>query len=71
MSGCGTDTVSYVSRMTIDRFQCIWVAIIGEIYKLIVEYLGNGSDKNLANYIEIRCLIKALSVVPNDHINRE
>ncbi len=32
----------YVSRIAMNRFQCIWVAMIGEMYKLIVEYLENG-----------------------------
>ncbi len=44
---CGTGTVSRVSGKTMDRFQCTWVAMIGELYKLIIEYLGNGSGKNL------------------------
>jgi len=60
-----------VSEITIDRFQCTWVAMINEIYELIAEYLGNGSDRNLVSYIEISCSIKALFVVPSDYINRE
>ena len=39
---CGTGTVSRVSGKAIDRFQCTWIAMIDEIYKLIAEYLGNG-----------------------------
>ncbi len=37
----GIDIISYISGKTIDRFQYIWVVIIDEIYKLIVEYLKN------------------------------
>jgi len=29
-------------RERMDRFQCIWVAMIGEMHKSIAEYLGNG-----------------------------
>ncbi len=39
--GCGIGTVSRVSGKAMDRFQCTWVAMIGEMYELIVEYLGN------------------------------
>ncbi len=38
----GTGIVSRVSRKAMDRFQCTWVVMIGEIYELIAEYLGNG-----------------------------
>jgi len=31
-----------VSGKAIDRFQCTWVAMIGEMYELIVEYLEDG-----------------------------
>ena len=44
---CDIGTMSYMSRKAMDRFQCIWVAMIGELYKLIVEYLRNGLDRNL------------------------
>ena len=40
--GCDIGAVSRVSGKAMDRFQCIWVAMIGELYELIVEYLGNG-----------------------------
>jgi len=40
--GCGTGTVSRMLGKTIDRFQCTWVAMIGELHELIAEYLGNG-----------------------------
>ena len=40
-SGCGIGTVSRVLGKAMDRFQCTWVAMIGELYELIVEYLGN------------------------------
>ncbi len=43
----GIDTISYVSKKTMNRFQYIWVAMIGELYELIVEYLENGSNRNL------------------------
>jgi len=46
-SGCDTGTVSRMLRKVMDRFQCTWVVMIGEMYKLIAEYLRNGSDKNL------------------------
>jgi len=36
-----------MSKKAMDRFQCTWIAMIGEIYKLIAKYLGNGSEKNL------------------------
>ncbi len=39
--GCGTGTVARMSRKAIDRFQYTWVAMIGEMYELIVEYLEN------------------------------
>ncbi len=35
-----------------DRCQCTWVAMIGEMHELIVEYLGNGFKQELASYIE-------------------
>jgi len=44
--GCGTGTVSCVSGKAMDRFQCTWIAMIGELYELIVRYLGNGPGKN-------------------------
>ncbi len=34
-----------------DRFQCTWVAMIGEMYELIAEYLGNGFRQKPAGYI--------------------
>jgi len=34
-------TASYVLEKVKDRFQCIWVAMIGELYELIAVYLGN------------------------------
>ena len=37
-----TGTVSRVSGKAVDRFQCTWVAMIGEMYELIAESLGNG-----------------------------
>ena len=40
--GYGTGTMSCVSGKAMDRFQCTWIAMIDEIYRLIVEYLGNG-----------------------------
>ncbi len=45
--GCGTGTISRILKIAMDRFQCTWVTIIGELYKLIVKYLGNGSNKDL------------------------
>src|SRR6266566_3664203 len=42
IGGCGIDTVLCVLGKAMDRFQCTWVAMIGEMYELIVEYLGNG-----------------------------
>ncbi len=47
MGGCGVGIVSRVSGKAMDRFQCIWVAMIGEMYELIAECLGNGSGRNL------------------------
>ncbi len=41
VGGCGIGTVSRMSGKTMDKFQCIWVAMIGEIYELIAKYLGN------------------------------
>jgi len=38
---CDTGTVSRVSRKAIDKFQCTWVIMIGEMYRLIAEYLRN------------------------------
>ena len=40
--GCGINTMSHMSGKAMDRFQCIWVTMIGEMYELIVEYLENG-----------------------------
>ncbi len=40
--GGGTGTMSCVLGKAVDRFQCTWVVMIGEIYGLIVGYLGNG-----------------------------
>ncbi len=40
--GCSIGTISHVSRKAIDKFQYIWITMIDELYKLIVEYLGNG-----------------------------
>jgi len=37
-----TGTILHVSRKAMDRFQYTWVAMIGEIYKLIAKLLGNG-----------------------------
>ncbi len=45
--GCGIGIVLRVSRKAMDRFQCTWVIMIGEMYKLIVKYLGNGLGRNL------------------------
>ena len=39
---CDTGTVSRVSGEAMDRFQCTWIAIIGEMHELIAEYLGKG-----------------------------
>jgi len=36
-----------MSRKAMDRFQGTWIVMIDEIYELIIEYLGNGSDRNL------------------------
>src|SRR6266566_3447075 len=38
--GYDTGTVSRVSGKAMNRFQCTWIAMIGEIYRLIVKYLG-------------------------------
>ena len=43
-----------------DRFQCTWVAMIGELYELIVEYLGNEFMQEPASYIGMCCPIKSL-----------
>ena len=40
--GAALGTVSRVSGKAMDRFQCTWVAMIGEMHELIAEYLGNG-----------------------------
>jgi len=40
--GYDTGTMSRMSGKTMDRFQYTWVAMIDEMYELIVEYLGNG-----------------------------
>jgi len=45
--GCDAGTVSRVSGKAMDRFQCTWVAIVGELYELIVEDLGNSLGRNL------------------------
>ncbi len=45
---CGGRYVEWMRRgitsrildKTKDKFQCIWVAMIGELYELIAEYLG-------------------------------
>src|SRR6266699_6211590 len=50
--GCSTGIVSCMSGKAMDRFQYIWIAMIGEIYRLIAEYLGNGFRREPANYIE-------------------
>ncbi len=42
LDGCGTGTMSCVSGIAMDRFQCTWDAMIDEMYELIAEYLGNG-----------------------------
>jgi len=42
LGGYSTGTISYMLGKIIDRFQYIWVAMIGEMYELIAEYLGNG-----------------------------
>jgi len=40
--------VSRVSGKAVDRFQCTWVAMIGEMHELIAGYLGKmGSGRNL------------------------
>ncbi len=59
---CGIGTISRMLRKAIDRFQYIWVAMIGEMYELIVEYLGNGFRQEPANYIEMGWPIKIASV---------
>ncbi len=51
MGGCDTDAVPRVLGIAMDRFQCTWVAMIGEMHELIAEYLGNGSGGNLLSYI--------------------
>ena len=40
--GCDIGTVLRISGKTIDRFQCTWVTMIGEMHELIAKYLGNG-----------------------------
>ncbi len=50
--GCGTGTVSRISGKAMDKFRCTWVAMIGEIYELIVEYLENGFRQEFTSYIE-------------------
>src|SRR6266566_8707667 len=60
--GCGTGTMSRVSGKAVDRFQCTWIAMIGEMHRLIAEYLGNRFRWEPANYIEMCCPIKATSV---------
>ncbi len=39
---CGIGIMSHILGKAIDRFQYIWVIMIGEIYELIVEYLRDG-----------------------------
>ncbi len=39
--GCDIGIMSRVSRKAVDRFQCTWVAMIGEMHGLIAKYLGN------------------------------
>src|SRR6266699_91300 len=41
VGGCDTGTISRISGKTMDRFRYTWITMIGEIYKLIAEYLGN------------------------------
>ena len=36
LNGCGIGVVSCVLKKAMDRFQCIWVVMIGEMYELIV-----------------------------------
>ena len=42
LDGCGIGIVLCMLRKVMDRFQCTWIAMIGELYELIAEYLGNG-----------------------------
>ncbi len=58
--GCGTGTMSYVSGKAMDRFRCTWIAMIGELYELIAEYLGNGLNKNLLAILKNVHLIRFL-----------
>ena len=37
-----TGIISHMLGKAMDRFQYTWIAMIGEIYKLIAKYLGNG-----------------------------
>ncbi len=37
----GIGTILRMSKKAINRLQCIWVAMIDEIYKLIIKYLKN------------------------------
>ena len=39
--GCNIGAMSCISGKAMNRFQCTWVTMIGEMYELIVEYLGN------------------------------
>ena len=50
--GCNIGAMSCVSKKAMDRFQCIWVTMIGEMYELVAEYLGNGFRQEPASYIE-------------------
>ncbi len=45
--GYGIGIMLRISGKIMKRFQCTWIIMIGKIYKLIVEYLRNGSGKNL------------------------
>src|SRR6266699_2579059 len=40
--GCDTGTTSRMSGKAMERCQCTWSAMIGEMHELIAEYLGNG-----------------------------
>ena len=50
---CNIGTVSRMSGKAVDRFQCTWIAMIGEMYVLIAGYLGNGLRWESAGYIEV------------------
>ena len=68
---CDTGIMSCISGKTMDRFQCTWVAMIGEIHMLIAEYLGNEFRQELASYIEMRGPIRVSPGVPSDHADQE